>query len=376
MSPRPLRVLLGMPFGSLIGGAERLMDDFVRYAPDVGVTPHVVFLEDGPWPQDLRERGVQVSVVEPGRFRHVHRNVSAFVELRSLMARERPDVVMGWLARAHVTFAPAAVAAGLRRRLAWYQWLVGGDFIERVATALPAQVVFTCSPEGSQAQLALRPRRPVHLALPGIEPPPLLDGPELQGLRTELGIPAERTVVGISGRLVRWKHQDAVLEAVARLCREGKDVHALVLGGEAHGHDAGFGHELETLASSLQIADRVTFTGHRDDAVAITQLMDVAVNASDPEPFGLVVLEALAVGRAVVAVARGGPAEIVDDGVTGRLVPEPSPERLAEALAPLVDDPELRRRMGDAGREQVLSRFTLGRFAAGVREGLDRVVSP
>ena len=121
MSPRPLRVLLGMPFGSLIGGAERLMDDFVRYAPDVGVTPHVVFLEDGPWPQDLRERGVQVSVVEPGRFRQrPHRNASsAFVELRSLMARERPDAVMGWLARAHVTFAPAAVAAGLRRRPPW-----------------------------------------------------------------------------------------------------------------------------------------------------------------------------------------------------------------------------------------------------------------
>ena len=376
MSTRPLSVLLGMPFGTLQGGAERLMDDFVRYSPEVGVTPHVVFFEEGPWPRDLRQRGVRVTVVEPGRFRHVHRNFSAFVRLRSLMAQERPDVVMGWLARAHVTFAPAAVAAGLRGRLAWYQWLVGGDLIERVATALPSRVVFTCSPDGTRAQQALRPRREVHMALPGIEPPELLTVAELEALRTEAGIPEGRTVIGISGRLVRWKHQDALLEAVALLHREGRDVHALVVGGEGHGHDAGYGGELERLAGSLGIRDRVAFTGHREDAVSLTQLMDVAVNASDPEPFGLVVLEALAVGRPVVAVARGGPAEIIRDGETGTLVCEPSPERLAAALAPLVNDPKARERMGAAGRMSVLSRFTLGRFAAQVREGLDRFVSP
>lgn len=374
MPPRPLRVLLGMPFGSLHGGAERLMDDFVRYAPEVGVSPHVVFLENGPWPREMRDRGVPVTVVESGRFRHVHRNISAFLRLRALMAAERPDVIMGWIARAHVVFAPAAVAAGLRSRLAWYQWLVGGDLIERVATAMPARVVLTCSPEGSRAQLELRPRRSVHLALPGIEPPELLGAEELDALRAAVGVPAGRTVIGISGRLVRWKRQDAVLDAVARLHREGKDVHALVVGGEGPGHDAGFGRELERLVASLGIADRVTFTGHRDDAVALTQVMDVAVNASDPEPFGLVVLEALAVRRPVVAVGRGGPAEIVEDGVTGRLIAAPTPDRLAAALAPLVDDPQRRQQMGDAGRERVLSRFTLPRFAAGVRAGLDRVV--
>jgi len=235
--------------------------------------------------------------------------------------------------------------------------------------------VFTCSPDGSRAQEALRPRRQVHLALPGIEPPELLEPAALDVLRTDLGVPAGRTVIGISGRLVRWKHQDAVLEATALLHRDGRDVHALIVGGEGHGHDAGYGDELERLAESLGIADRVTFTGHRDDPVALTQLMDVAVNASDPEPFGLVVLEALAVERPVVAVARGGPAVIVEDGVTGTLVPAPAPRDLATALAPLVDDPEARERMGAAGREAVLSRFSLDRFAAGVREGLDRYVN-
>ena len=114
---RPLRVLLGMPFGTIQGGAERIMDDFVRRAGEIGVEPHVVFFEDGPWPDDLRRDGVPVTVVDPGRFRELRSGRAAFGQLRRLMKQEQPDVVFGWLARAHVTFAPAAVAAG--HRSAW-----------------------------------------------------------------------------------------------------------------------------------------------------------------------------------------------------------------------------------------------------------------
>ena len=373
MSPRTLRVVVGMSFGEIHGGSERLLDDFLRYAPEVDVEPHVVFLEDGPWPEDLRRRGLPVTVVDPGRFRHVHRNAAAFFRLRALLARERPDVVLNWIARAQVTLAPAAVAAGLRRHLAWYQWLVRGDLIERVATALPSELVICCSQEGISAQERLRPRRPTALAYPGIEAPPLLDPEQLERLREDVGLGPGGTVVGISGRLVRWKNQAAVLRAVALLRRGGRDVRGLVVGGEGHGHDAGYGAELERLAADLGIADHVRFTGHRTDAVALTQLMDVAVNASDPEPFGLVVLEALGGRRPVVAVARGGPAEVITDGVTGALVERPEPELLAAALEPLVDDRRLRERMGEEGRAQVLSRFTLTRFAEAIRAGLDRL---
>ena len=78
---------------------------------------------------------------------------------------------------------------------------------------------------------------PVHLAYPGIEPPELLGGTELAELRIRVGLPEGRTVLGISGRLVRWKRQDALLRAVALLAAEGRDVHALVVGGDSHNED-------------------------------------------------------------------------------------------------------------------------------------------
>ncbi len=82
------------------------------------------------------------------------------------------------------------------------------------------------------------------------------------------------------------------------------------------------------------------------------------MNASDPEPFGIVLLEAMARGVAVVAVDSGGPAEFVEHGRTGMLAPSGEPEALADALEPLLDSAQLRAQMGRAGEERFLEEFT------------------
>ena len=86
--------------------------------------------------------------------------------------------------------------------------------------------------------------------------------------------------------------------------------------------------------------------------------MDVLVNASDPEPFGIVLREGMARGLAVVAVDSGGPAEFVEDGHTGVLARSGAPADLADALEPLVLSPQLRERLGVAGHERYLRDFT------------------
>ncbi len=371
-----LKVVIGMPFGEMLGGAERLLGTFLERAGRVGVEPHVVFFADGPWPEHARAQGIPVSVVDPGRFRHARQNIAAAAELRRLLRRERPDVTFGWISRAQVTLAPAALAGGLGGTLAWYQHTVpAGEFIERAARALPARLVLTCSQAGADAQQRLRPRRTAQVARPGIDVPEPLPAEQIEALRTELGIPAGRAVVGISGRLVRWKGQDELLRAVARLAADGRDVHALVVGGTGHGLDVDFEPELRALAAELGIAERVTFTGHVEDALPHTQLMDVSVNASGEEPFGLVLLEAMTLGTPVVAVASGGPLEIVAEGAGGLLVAQPRPDLLAGAIAELLEDPARAAALAAAGRERVLERFTTARWLADVRAGFDRVVA-
>jgi glycosyltransferase involved in cell wall biosynthesis len=293
-----------------------------------------------------------------------------------MLSRRRPDVVLGWISRAHVTLAPAAIAAGLGRHLAWYQWTIPRkEAIERAATLLPARTVLACSYAGASAQRRMRPHRSVVVARPGIDVPTRPTQPELEGLRRRLGIPGGRAIVGISARMVRWKGHDRLLRTVAELNRRGHDLHALVVGGIGHRLDEGFDAELRALAGEVGLAGRATFTGHVPDALPYIALMDVAVNASEHEPFGMAVLEAMALERPVVAVDGGGPREIIENGVTGVLVPSSSPADLADAIGPLLHDGKRRETLGRAARSQVLERFTVDGWLADVRTGLERAAN-
>jgi glycosyltransferase involved in cell wall biosynthesis len=99
-------------------------------------------------------------------------------------------------------------------------------------------------------------------------------------------------------------------------------------------------------------------TGQVPDAGPYMAQLDILVNASDPEPFGIVLLEGMARGVAVVAVDAGGPGAFIDDRVTGMLARSGGPEDLADALEPLLDSPALRRSIGVAGRERFLQEYT------------------
>ena len=112
-----------------------------------------------------------------------------------------------------------------------------------------------------------------------------------------------------------------------------------------------YGDELRELATRLGIAERVEFRGFQEDIWAELDLMDILVHASvTPEPFGQVIVEAMLAGVPVIAVAGGGPSEIVTDGVDGLLYPAGDVDALAQDLRRLRDDPNLRARLSDAAR--------------------------
>jgi glycosyltransferase involved in cell wall biosynthesis len=125
-----------------------------------------------------------------------------------------------------------------------------------------------------------------------------------------------------------------------------------VIGGSAYGFSPEYEPALHELARSEGIHDRMTFAGHRPDAARYLPAVDVLVNASNPEGYGVVLLEAMAHGVPTVAFAVGGPLDIVVDGETGLLVQPDDPEALVDTLAMLVADPALRHRLGAAGRRR------------------------
>ncbi len=155
------------------------------------------------------------------------------------------------------------------------------------------------------------------------------------------------------GRLAPWKGQQVFLDAFASAFPCGQE-QAVIIGGSLFG-EAEYGASLGRRATDLGLKDRVLFRGFRDNVAAELATMDVAVHASVvPEPFGQVVVEAMAAGVPVIAADAGGPAEIITAGVDGLLYPPGDVGALASSMRRLANDPGLRDRLRIAARRRAL----------------------
>jgi glycosyltransferase involved in cell wall biosynthesis len=366
----PLRVVIVAPWGERLGGAEEMLWLALAHRDRRRLAPTVAFLGPGPFVEETAGLGIATAVIPAGRLRDPRAALGTVRRLAALLRRERPDLLLGWSAKTHLYGAPAAALAGLRGRVVWWQHEIPKrHWMDRLATRLPALAI-GCSSEASRAaQRRLRPRRPAFVVNPGIEVGASANGAR-EGLRERLGIPAGRSIVGIVGRLQPWKGQDRFLAALAELRGRGHDLHGLVVGGDAYGLSPRYTAELERLVPRLGLSEHVTMTGQVADPRPYYGLMDVAVNASVGEPFGIVLLEAMDAGVPVVAVAEGGPLDIVEPGVTGTLVECGEPAELAEGIAALLADSGRRAAMSAAARRSCRERFAAAEMSERLTERL------
>lgn len=172
------------------------------------------------------------------------------------------------------------------------------------------------------------------------------------GIVTTEPLAGQVPVVVCVGRLNSWKGQEVLIDAIARLRARGIEVRAELVG-SVFREETQFERRLRAQVDDLGIAEHVDFLGERRDALEIVGRADIAVVPSTrPEPFGMTLVEAMALGRPVVATAAGGPAEIVTDGVDGLLVPLRDPVALADALQRLIEDPAFARSLGINARSR------------------------
>lgn len=182
-------------------------------------------------------------------------------------------------------------------------------------------------------------------------------------VRDSLGLgPADRAVI-IIGMVMEWKGQHVLIDAAPRILERHPSARFLIVGESPIG-SATYAAALREQVERLGLRDRVRFTGYRVDIPAIIDACDVLVHAStSPEPFGRVVIEGMAMSRPVIATDIGAPPEIIRDGETGVLVAPAAPDRLAAAVNDLLEDDERARRIGQAARSEVASRYSIQRHA-------------
>ena len=165
-------------------------------------------------------------------------------------------------------------------------------------------------------------------------------------------------LVGTIGHLAPIKGQETFVRAAAIVARERDDVDFVIVG-EDKSRPGENRAELEKLIESLGLKNRVHLAGWQDDTAAVLRHLDIFVSAARSEPFGLVMLEAMAGRVPVVATASEGALEIIDDGVTGFLVPIGDPDAIAASIKRLLDEPEVGRWLAETGLEKVKENFSL-----------------
>jgi glycosyltransferase involved in cell wall biosynthesis len=183
-------------------------------------------------------------------------------------------------------------------------------------------------------------------------------------VRDELKLGQRQPVIGVVGQLTPRKGQLELIRAFAKVVEESPKALLLVVGAPLFNRDHEYEELLKDTSRRVGISEHVRLLGARNDVAAVMQVLDLLVVNSAAEPFGLVVLEAMASGTPVLAAACDGLTEIIEHGVDGWLVPTGDEQTLAAAIISLSRQPALRAQLAEQGKKHVASRFSADRYLA------------
>jgi len=184
-------------------------------------------------------------------------------------------------------------------------------------------------------------------------------------VKKELGIQAEAKIVAYIGQLAKWKGVADFIKAAKNVSLKQSEVIFLLIGDVVFGgqREQDYKRYLIDLTAKLEINQKVHFLGNRTDVPRILSAIDILVVPSiEPEPLSLALLEGMASAKAVVVAAHGGPVEIIDDGVNGRLYPPREVEALAACLEELLGNDDLRLKIGRNALQKVENELSLENF--------------
>jgi glycosyltransferase involved in cell wall biosynthesis len=189
--------------------------------------------------------------------------------------------------------------------------------------------------------------------------------PDAGDLRQTFALAPDAPLVGLLAQILPGKRQEDFIVAATLVHPLFPKAQFLIIGGEI---TSSYGRFLQALSHRLGATDYIVWTGFLQNPIPVLQQLDIVVLPSKEEGFGLVLIEAMAAGKPVIGTLCGGIPEIVVDGETGLLVPPESPHELAKAISTLLKNPDLARRMGQAGRRRVEKHFSVDPYVENVEK--------
>jgi glycosyltransferase involved in cell wall biosynthesis len=361
LSDRRRRISIVMPSAEKTGGAEESLCQLIKSPASQEIKFQVIFLEDGSLVDWAREYTDQTVVAPCGRTREIWRWWSTTSHILKLVRAFSSDLILGWMTKGHVYGGLAAWRGGMP--CAWFQMGIPEyGLLDKVSRLIPANAIIACSSYIASLQRKLQPNANVFSVPLGVDVERFLPVLSLSvdEARRRLGLPKDRPIIGIVGRLQAWKGMHVVLDALPCVLEQYPTTLCLIVGGQ-FSSEPDYPRQLRDQIRRLEVENSVVMAGAQINIPIWMQAMDIVLHASDREPFGIVVVEALSLGKTVIATRPGGPEEIIQDGSNGILVEFGDPKSLASAIVAALDNPML---VSRALARKSAERFSSDRFAA------------
>ncbi|MEW6442091.1 MAG: glycosyltransferase family 4 protein [bacterium] len=344
-----------------IGGLQRVVTDLSTQLQRAGVVAEVLCLRaGGPFQAELDRAGIRVRMVNrpsgPGKY-------LSFLQVASIIRDSGAQVIHTHNTEPFIDGTLGGLLAGVpvkvhtdhaRRYPDKKRYL----YAERVLSRFVDQVVAVSEHTRNDLLQHSRIARKKIVVIPnGVDGAKYEVDVDVGNKRRELGIEGAFPVLAVGVRLTRQKGVEHLVQAMAPLHKAFPELRLLIAG------DGPLRGELEQLAEATGVSNAVAFLGPRDDIHEILKVVDIYVLPSIWEGMPLVILEAMAAGKAIVASAVGGNTEVIAHNVNGILVEAGSPAALAEAIGALAGDRRSMLRLGEAARERFRARYSVERMA-------------
>jgi len=361
MNKAPARILY-LHETSKISGAENSLINLVKNIDRSKFSPIFILPQDGPLASELRKLDVEVIFMEFPRIRKGRKVLSTIRKILKVIKEKRAQLLHSNSIRTHIY---AAIAARLAKiPVVWHERnLLTNERIDpdRLFSFLPDKII--CNSWAIARRFIKKGRLPdkVSVIYNGVDTRQF--NPQTSGakIRNEFSLGDSTILVGMISRLGPDKGQDHFLQAAKMLLDSAskQEIKFLVVGDAVFEEDKWREAYLENMAKELGLDNRVIFTGFRKDMSDVIAALDIVVLASDAEPCGRVIFEAMACSKPVVATDSGGTPEIVKDSETGFLFRPKQPQELADKIGQLIKNPGLARKMGQEGRKRIEADFKI-----------------
>jgi glycosyltransferase involved in cell wall biosynthesis len=347
--------------GDLWAGAEvQLATLLEALAQDSALELSAILLNEGRLACEIRKLGIPVTVLSEAR----HSALTLCMKIVTFLREQRPDIVHTHKYKDNILGACAAAAAGVPVVVRVvhgmtepfkgkaYVKMMGYEFVDRLVTSARVNKVIAVSSNIEAVLGRLYGTHKVVQIHNGINLEKIRPSRDRESLVGTLGIGTDDQIVGTVGRLVPVKGHDVLLQAASSLLKRRRNLKFLIVG------DGPLMSRLAGLARELGIEKEVILAGQRDDVYDLVTCMDIFTLPSTHEGIPMVLLEALALKRPVVASRVGGIPEVVENGISGLLVEPSNVTELEQGIDRILQDRSYANGLGQAGRVQVEENFS------------------